>query len=108
MEDIVAVEVIKLDNKKLYFLTWGRVFDPVDEQQLLRSLEANLKKYGIVQYKKITLCPSLQKAVKAKYFYENFFLMSQKKIPFGRKYQVWRKTMITKIKQGKEIYFLGK
>lgn len=55
----------------------------------------------------IELCDSLHEAAGARYFFESFFAMCQKKIPFGDDYKEWAKRTRSNMKQGREIYFLG-
>ncbi|MBK8125107.1 MAG: hypothetical protein IPK56_00060 [Elusimicrobia bacterium] len=88
-------------------LTWGRIFDRIDPKPLLDAIENNLTKYGISNVSKITLCESLQDAAAHKFFYETFFLMAQKLIPFGKKkYPKWRAQIKKRILKGEEIYWL--
>jgi hypothetical protein len=42
------------------------------------------------------------------YFYECFFDICQKKIPFGPKYREWAAEMRELMENGKEIYYLGR
>lgn len=107
MNDIIAVKVKDKTNKIHYFLTWGRIFDNVNNSETIKVLKPRLTKFGIKNIESIKICSSLEEASKAKYFYENFFLMCQKKIPFGSRYANWKKEICRKIKAGKEIYFLG-
>jgi hypothetical protein len=43
-----------------------------------------------------------------RYFYEYFFKMTQKKIPFGPEYSAWAAEVADKIRSGREIYYLGR
>lgn len=107
MNDIIALKAKSKANKLYYFLTWGRIFDSIDESEIIKALQSNLSKFGIKNASSIKVCASLKDALNAKYFYENYFLMCQKGIPFGSRYSNWKKEMARKIKNGKEIYFLG-
>ena len=107
MEDIVAVRVVTEENKKYYFLTWGRVLDEVNDKEILSFMEQHLLRFGITNMKKMALCEDLQEASHQKYFYESFFLMSQQKIPFGKKYAGWQRKIKNRMLKGKEIYRLG-
>ena len=42
MEDIVAIKAVEKSGKEHFFLTWGRIFDPVDEEALLAAVRVNL------------------------------------------------------------------
>lgn len=107
MEDIVLIKVINKNKKVFYFLTWGRVFDRTNEDSLINLIRPNLTKFRIKNVSSIKICDSLYEGSKSKYFYENFFKMCQSRIPFGKEYKVWQKTMSKKINEGKELYFLG-
>ena len=106
MEDIIAIKVVTGSEKK-FFLTWGRIFDRVDEQKIIDIIKGFLSVYRIKEYQQIRVCESIQEASSAKYFFECLFKMSQKKIPFGVGYKKWQSSMRKKIETGKEIYFLG-
>ena len=107
MEDIIALKVSVTVNEKKFFLTWGRIFSATDEIEIIKNLKKYLPDYGISHFEKIELCESLQESSSERFFFENFFMMSQVKIPFGSKYGKWKSSMAKKIREGKEIYFLG-
>ncbi len=106
MEDIILIKIADDKKKKYYFLTWGRLFDSTDDELYLNLIKNNAMKFGIKSVFSIEICESLQEGSKSKYFYENFFLMCQKKIPFGKKYKSWQKVMRKRVEEGKELYFL--
>ncbi len=109
MEDIVAVEVELENGQRRYFLTWGRIQDVVDPEpleQLVLEQSTGFDLGGAAVSAR--LCLSLQEASREPYFYEYFFTMCQQKIPFGNRYDPWRKQMNKKMKQGKELYYLGR
>jgi hypothetical protein len=107
MENIILIKVADQNKRKYYFLTWGRIFDRIDADLYSTIIRPHLTKFGIESAISFEVCNSLQEGAKAQYFYENFFMMCQSKIPFGKKYNAWQKSMVKKIKSGKEIYFLG-
>jgi hypothetical protein len=108
MEDIVAVKVMDYEGNAHYFITWGRVFDAVDPESLLQAITPHLPRFGIKNFTDIRLCSSLREASGQLYFYEALFNFSQKTIPFGKSYELWRKKQQERIQNGKEIYYLGK
>lgn len=109
MEDIIALKVTTEDDRNgLYFLTWGRIFDRIDDTEIIEVLSQNLNRYGIYSYLNIELCDSLVQASRERYFYEHFFSMCQKKIEFGTEYEKWREAKKKDLLKGKEIYFLGR
>ncbi len=108
MEDIVAVAVELKDGGHIYFLTWGRIQDVVDPEPLEQIIFKHATKFDLGgEPVRATLCSTLQEAAHAPFFYEYFFMMGQQKIPFGKKYQKWRKKMNKKMQGGYELYHLG-
>ena len=107
MDDLVAVKVTDEEGGLHYFITWGRIFDAVDPQPLLEAITPHLSVFGIKNLTGISLCCSLREASSQPYFYEALFVFGQKKIPFGKRYECWRKKQKKAIKKGKEIYYLG-
>ena len=108
MEDIVAVEVRLTNGESRYFLTWGRIQHPVDpapvEEVVLGSCE-NFALGGVAA--SAHLCDSLQAARDQPYFYECFFLMCQERIPFGPRYQAWKRRIAEAMEKGRQICYLG-
>jgi hypothetical protein len=108
MENIVAVAV-ELENGDLrYFLTWGRIQDPVDPKPLEALILDQCHKFALDgRAKSARLCRSLQEAASEPGFYECFFDMCQEKIPFGEDtYPEWRVGMDRQMQSGKQIYYL--
>ena len=108
MEDIVAVRVELQNGTSRFFLTWGRIQDKVDPEPLQQLIFDHCKIFDLGGIPiKATFCFNLQEAASAPYFYECFFMMGQQIIPFGRRYARWRKQMDKKMRDGKELYYLG-
>jgi hypothetical protein len=108
MEDIVAVELTSTDGDVCYFVTWGRIQDAVDPKPLERLILKHANHWAIVGTPaSARLCSSLQDARDAPFFYEALFEFGQDPIPFGPRYEKWRKRMHKAMRAGKEIYFVG-
>ena len=108
MEDIVAVRVELQDGTHRFFLTWGRIQERVDPEPLEQLIFDRCEAFDLGGTPiKASLCGTLQEAVSAPYFYECFFMMGQQTIPFGKKYNKWQKQMDKKMRDGKELYYLG-
>ena len=108
MDDIVALKVVLADGQSRYLLTWGRLIDPVETKGLEELVRGHLPKFGLTgEVMTISVCDSIREASGARYFYENFFQMCQKPIPFGDGQQQWASQMLEQLKQGREIYYLG-
>jgi hypothetical protein len=108
MEDIVALRVVVDKGPNQYFLTWGRLLDRVETKSLEQLVGSHLSKFALGgPAVSISVCDSLREAAGARYFYECFFAMCQKPIPFGDGYKRWAAQMLAKLKEGREIYYLG-
>jgi hypothetical protein len=108
MEDIVAVEVTTDTGAVTYFLTWGRIQDPVDPEpleSLIMSVVGKFKTPGSAVSARV--CGSLQEASSAPHFFESYFGFCQQPIPFGRGYGRWRSKMDNLMRGGREIAGVG-
>jgi len=109
VEDIVAIKVTLSSGQARYFLTWGRIPERIDPQPLLAIVGANLHRFDMGGTPtKIDLCPSLQDAAGAPYFFEALFAMCQRRIPRGAGYTAWRKATLDGLVEGKELHYLGR
>ncbi len=108
MEDIVALKVVLTKGPNQYFLTWGRLLDPIETEGLEELVRSHLSKFALPgPAASITVCDSVREAAGARYFYEGFFQMCQHLIPIGEGHKQWAAQMLEKLKQGREIYYLG-
>jgi hypothetical protein len=108
MEDVVAVEVTTSDGHRTYFMTWGRIQHVVDPGPIEHLLLQVAHQFAIGgSPASARLCSSLSEAKDAPYFYEAVIEFAHKPIPFGPDYQNWRRRMQRRMRQGKEIYFMG-
>lgn len=111
MDDLVAVEVMLTTGHRRYFVTWGRIQDPVNPDPLcalvLRHADSGPLK-GLV--KSARVCATLREAADstdAPYFYECFFAFCRRPISFGPDYQSWRRQRHEAMTAGKEIADCG-
>ena len=107
MEHVVAVRVDLAEDGSRYFLTWGRVADPVDEawvaSVLLRSAErCDLGGTATTA----VVCWSLQEAAGALYFYECFWEMCRQAPSTGD--PEWRERTKLAMEAGRAIWYLGR
>lgn len=107
MEDIIGIKVVVKKVGEVGFITWGRIFHPVDTVPICSIIKKYASKCGFVDLQSVELCETLQEVSEYPYFYEALFEFSQHKIPADRGYVEWQKSMQKKIEQGQEIYFLG-
>lgn len=108
MDDIVAVAVRRDEGLDCYFLTWGRIqatVDPEPLQDLLMRVVSKFATPGRAVSAKV--CNTLREASGEPYFYECFFGMCQKQIPFGTDYNAWRAKVAREMETGKQIWFCG-
>jgi hypothetical protein len=105
---IIAIEVKLVSGELRHFLTWGRVHDPVDPIPVAAALMGNIGRFELDgEPVAARVLWSLQPATDAPYFYEAYFAMSQKVIPFGPQYTTWERKMREAIDRGEEIYPVG-
>jgi hypothetical protein len=107
MEDIVG---IKIKDKKCgegAFITWGRLFHVIDDKELLEVIKKHMGRWGITELESIELCYSLMEIAHMPYFYECLIRFIQEPIPYGPKYEAWKKKKIKALKDGHDIYFTG-
>jgi hypothetical protein len=110
VNDVVAVEVRLTDSSRRYFVTWGRIQDPVDPKPLCDLVlkttnEAQLGGAGV----DARLCDTLREAAtseSAPYFYECLLKFSVP-IPFGEAYEAWRLERDEAMRSGREIAYCG-
>ena len=108
MEDIVAVALSTTEGNVCYFVTWGRIQDPVDPEPLERVILKVADHFAIPGTPvSARLCDSLQDAREAPLFHEALFGFAQQPIPFGSGYEKWRRRMDKRMRSGKEVYFAG-
>jgi hypothetical protein len=108
MDDLIAVRVMENDGGSVAFLTWGRLFDAVDETLILEAVERALPVFGIHDYTKLIVCDNLGEVAGERYFYEGLFHFSAEFDHGYVDYQTWRKKKLKRVKAGKDIYFLGR
>jgi hypothetical protein len=108
MEDLVAVEVTTTDGRTCFFMTYGRIQSPVDPAPLERIILKVAHDFATGEPPaSAKVCWSLRDAKDAPFFYEALFSFAQQPIPNGPGYEKWRKRMDRRMRNGREIYFLG-
>ena len=109
MEDIVAVEVRFATGNNIYCLTWGRIQSNIDPHPLADLILRHARPSQLDDAAPIRarVLWSLHPAMSAPYFFEYFFQMSQKPIPYGPGYKKWRRKIAEKMDRGKEMWWLG-
>ena len=103
MEDVIALEVMLRGGARRYFMTWGRVFDPVDPTSLVEAARPHLGE----EVERVRVCDSLQEASGELYFFEALFTFGQNTIPRSDDHESWRERMRERIETGHELYLLG-
>jgi hypothetical protein len=107
VEDIVAIKAIDSRGKRHFFVTWGRVFDPVDPQPLLSAVRPALSRFGLSTIRRLEVCSTLQEASEQPYFFEALLAFSQKRVPSAKARRAWSAARRKQIAAGKDIYYLG-
>lgn len=109
MEDVAAIRVCLRDGEARYFLTWGRVLDPVDPAPVLAWIRSRLDSFDLGgDAVSVEVCSFLRDAAHAPYFYEAFWTLAQQRVPFGTEYEEWRSRTATEmVELGKHLHYLG-
>ena len=107
MEDIVAIKATDSRGKHHFFLTWDRVFDPVDAQALLSAVRPVLSRFGLSTIRRLEVCSTLQEASEQPYFFEALLAFSRKRVPSAKARRAWNAARRKQIATGKDIYYLG-
>ena len=105
MEDIVGIKIKDKKNGEGAFITWGRLFHPVDDKELLEVVKKQFPRWGITELESIELCYSLMEISHFPYFYECLIPFIQEPIPKGLKYKNWVKKKQKALKDGHDISF---
>ena len=108
MEDWVAIEVRTEAGRTAYFVTWGRIQDPVDPKPLEELALKAATGFSLGSRPvSARVCFSLQEAADQPYFYEALLDFARRSIPHEG-YHEWREAMRAAMAQGHEFYFLGR
>jgi len=109
MENIVAVEVLLDSHERRFFLTWGRVHDPVDPEPIERAVLGNAHRFDLGGTPvRARLCVTLQEASGEPYFFEYLWDMARMPAPRGPAWDEWAKETADNINHGAELYYLGR
>jgi hypothetical protein len=108
VESLIAVEVNLPDGSVRYFVTWGRIQDSVDGgpvSDLVLKFASHLDPVDA------RVCTTLREAAEspaAPYFYEALFdFAARGPIPYGDRYEDWRRERAAAMAAGREIYDCG-
>ena len=108
MENVIAIKARTDQGQVRYWLTWGRLFGPVDPEPMIAAVRPHLRwseqQGEIVE---VTVCPSLQAASAEPYFFEGLFWLGQTHIPSGGDFEDWKQTKRDRLAAGRELFYLG-
>jgi hypothetical protein len=113
MDDVIAVAVRLRDRSTVYFLTWGRTFDPVDGTRIAEVVLQHASTYALEsEVAKAEVCYSLNDAAHAPYFHEALLCLGAP--PQLRDATVdplrlrrWRARIAREQTRGLHLYFCG-
>ena len=108
MDDIVAVRAETDAGQVGFWLTWGRLFDPVDPTAMIAAIRPHLRlaeQRGEIN--QVRICHSLQEASEQPYFFEGFWSLGQTRIPFGSDYEGWAAEKRAELADGRGLFYLG-
>lgn len=107
MEDLVGIRVVDGVMGECGFITWGRVFGAVEEDELAQAVRSHLHTCGLHDVESVEVCYSLRDLSHHTYFYEALFKFAREKKPSAKQYAKWIARKRKAIERGREVYFLG-
>ena len=111
VDDVVAVEVSLSNGEARFFVTWGRIQDPVDSDPLCALILRESRNFALgAEPVRARVCGALGEAAssgKAPYFYECLLTFARQPIPFGDSYDEWRRERAAAMEAGREIAYCG-
>jgi hypothetical protein len=107
MEDVVGLKVRDAKRGWVGFVTWGRLWDAVDEDAVAEAVKPHLAGFGISEPQEILVCTSLAEIQSGQYFYEALLSFSWNAPAFGPRYEEWRNEKRAAVREGRELYFIG-
>lgn len=107
MDNVVAVKVLDAERGWVGFLTRGRLWDQIEDHDVLRVVKAHLRECGIEHPSEVHLCDSLRDVGSATYFFEGLINFAREPIPFGPEYEDWKNLKKAALESGKDIYYVG-
>jgi hypothetical protein len=109
MEYVVALRVRLRRGGSRYFMTWGRLFDPVDPARLEAVVGEHLGKFDLGgEPVSVEVCSTLQEASAQPYFFEALWWFGQQKVPYGPGYKRWVSSKRRQLQGGQDLRYLGR
>jgi hypothetical protein len=109
MDDVIAVRVRDSKRRKHYFVTWGRVLDPLHPKSVESLVRKYAPQFGISGNVAVQVCSSLRDASRAPYFFEALVAIGREPIPFGKRtYETWRRRVAKRMLSGKDLIYCGR
>lgn len=107
MNDLVCIKIRDRQRGVVHALTWGRLFDAVESDQLLQGVKIGVSAFGVNEVIDLELCDSLASGAHEPYFYEALFSFAQQPIPYGPKYKKWVQQKRSEIIAGKSLFVIS-
>lgn len=109
MEDVVGIKAKDHAGRAVAFMVWGRLFDPVNDRELLDVVKSRSSSFEGTPMTDFELCSSLSDLADHEYFYEALLHFAWQPIPFGEDYKAWRQERrVALTENGKDLFFLGR
>jgi hypothetical protein len=112
VDDVIAVEVQLAGGGRRFFVTWGRIQDPVNPDPVCATVLRFAHGCDLGDAPaSARVCRSLREAADtadAPYFYECFMALCRQPIPYGGRFESWRRSRAEAMDSGREIAYCGK
>jgi hypothetical protein len=112
VDDVIAVEVRLAGGGRRFFVTWGRIQDPVNPDPVCATVLRFAHGCDLGDAPAgARICRSLREAADtadAPYFYECFMALCRQPIPSGTDFESWRQSRAEAMDHGREIAYCGR
>lgn len=107
VDDVIAVKVTLADGGERYFLTWGRIQDPVDPGPVCALVLRHARQFSLGgQPVEARICATLREAADTPYFYESLLSFARQPLPDDQDH--WRTHIAEEMDLGHEISYCGR
>lgn len=107
MEDVIGFKAMSSNQRWVGFLTFGRLWGPLETEQLENAIRDALPSFGIDRSAEVYICESLQHLRSCPYFYEGLLSFAWRPISFGSGYDAWRQKQRDEVGTGSGVYCVG-
>jgi hypothetical protein len=107
MNDVVGIRAFDSERQWVGFMTYGRLWDPIDDSEMIAAIKTALPTFGLRAVTEVLLCETLQELRGCPYFYEGLLSFASRPIAFGENYDTWRAWAREELAAGRGLFCVG-